>query len=273
MKQKILFVMKESVAWLFCIFFAYPFLYAITTSLKSQQNFFENPYSLFARYSLVNYVETVQNGFLFFFVNSIVVLVLSVALVVALSSLVSYGLERIDFGCNKWLSVLLVSGMMLPVHASLIPIFVLENKWHIYDTLFGAAIPQVAFAIPISIFIVSQFVSTIPVSLFEAAKIDGASHPQIFQKVAFPLLQPAIVTIIIYNGVRIWNNFSFPLIFIQSRSKYTIPLGLQDFYGEYSVNVPGILSAIIIATIPLVVVYFLLQDSIEAGLTGGAVKE
>ena len=75
------------------------------------------------------------------------------------------------------------------------------------------------------------------------------------------------------NGVRIWNNFSFPLIFLQSRSNYTIPLGLQDFYGEFSVNVPGILSAIFIATLPIMIIYFLLQDSIEAGLTGGAVKE
>lgn len=255
------------------IFFAYPFLYVISTSLKSLQQFFTDSYSLFTAFTLENYANTIKNGFLAFFGNSIIVLLISIALIVLTSTLASYGLERIDFKCNKFLSVLLVSGMMLPVHASLIPVFVLENKLGLYDTLFGASLPQVAFAIPISIFILSQFVSAIPVSLFEAARIDGATHPQIFRKIAVPLVQPAIVTIVIYNGVRIWNNFSFPLIFLQSRKHYTIPLGLQDFYGEFSVNVPGILSAIFIATLPILVLYFIMQDSIEAGLTGGAVKE
>lgn len=255
------------------VFFAYPFLYVISTSLKSQIDYFSNPYSLFSAFTLENYISTIQNGFLHFFLNSIIVLAISIVLIVFTSALASYGLERINFRFNKVLSILMVSGMMLPMHASLIPIFVLENRAGLYDTLLGASLPQVAFAIPISIFIMNQFMQSIPSSLFEAAKIDGATHPQAFWKIAFPLIQPALITIIIYNGVRIWNNFSFPFIFLQSRDNYTIPLGLQDFYGEYSVNVPGILSAIFIATIPILIIYFLLQDSIEAGLTGGAVKE
>ena len=255
------------------VFFAYPFLYVISTSLKSMQDYFTDPFSLFSAFSLENYVSTIEGGFLYFFWNSILVLLISIFLIVVTSALASYGLERLGFRFSKVLSVILVSGMMLPMHASLIPIFVLENNCGLYDTLLGASLPQVAFAIPISVFIISQFISSIPVSLFEAAKIDGATHQQIFWRIAVPLLQPAIITIIIYNGVRIWNNFSFPLIFLQSRSNYTIPLGLQDFYGEFSVNVPGILSAIFIATLPIMIIYFLLQDSIEAGLTGGAVKE
>lgn len=88
-----------------------------------------------------------------------------------------------------------------------------------------------------------------------------------------PLLKPAIVTIVIYNGVRVWNNFSFALVFTQSKQNYTIPLGLQEFYGEFSVNVPGILAAITISTLPILLLYFVMQDTVVKGLTGGAVKE
>ena len=268
-KKVIICILK----WGLGFFFTYPFVYVLSTSLKTQQDYFTDSFTLFSAFSLENYINTIQSGFLWFFVNSIIVLVMSIGLIVITASLASYGLERINFKCNKWLSVLLVSGMMLPVHASLIPVFVLENHWGLYDTLLGASLPQVAFAIPISVFIMSQFMQGIPTALFEAARIDGAGHIQIFRKIALPLIQPALITIIIYNGVRIWNNFSFPLIFLQSRENYTIPLGLQDFYGEFSVNVPGILSAIFIATIPILILYFILQDKIEAGLTGGAVKE
>ena len=117
--------------------------------------------------------------------------------------------------------------MMLPIHASRIPVFVLENKVGIYDTLMGLVLPQLAFAIPISVFIASQFLDTIPPSLLEAAKVDGANHYQMFFQVVLPLLRPAIVTIVIYNGVRIWNNFSFALVFTQSKRNYTIPLGFH----------------------------------------------
>jgi raffinose/stachyose/melibiose transport system permease protein len=163
--------------------------------------------------------------------------------------------------------------MMLPIHASLIPIFVLENKTGLYDTLLGVTLPQVAFSIPISIFIISQFLEEIPFSIIESAKIDGANHYMIFGKIILPLLRPALATVIIYNAVRIWNNFSFPLVFSQSKEIFTIPLGPQAFYGEFSVNVPGILSAICLATLPILIVYYCMQKTIEQGLTGGAVKE
>ena len=208
-----------------------------------------------------------------YFLNSLLVVVISIVLLVFLSTMSSYALSRIDFKVNKFISLLLVSGMMLPIHASLIPVFVLENKVGIYDTLMGLVLPQLAFAIPISVFIASQFLDTIPPSLLEAAKVDGANHYQMFFQVVLPLLRPAIVTIVIYNGVRIWNNFSFALVFTQSKRNYTIPLGLQEFYGEFSVNVPGILSAITISTLPILIVYFLMQDTVIKGLTGGAVKE
>lgn len=256
-----------------CVFLAFPFLFVLSTSLKSQQDYFRDPVSLFSSFTLENYKMSFEMGIAHYFLNSLLVVVISIVLLVFLSTMSSYALSRIDFKVNKFISLLLVSGMMLPIHASLIPVFVLENKVGIYDTLMGLVLPQLAFAIPISVFIASQFLDTIPPSLLEAAKVDGANHYQMFFQVVLPLLRPAIVTIVIYNGVRIWNNFSFALVFIQSKCNYTIPLGLQEFYGEFSVNVPGILSAITISTLPILIIYFLMQDTVIKGLTGGAVKE
>lgn len=257
----------------FTVFLGYPFVYLLSTALKSQTHFFKDPVGLFTSFTLENFDKTFDMGFMLYFLNSAIVVIVSVLLLVILATMSSYALVRIDFKINRLLSILLVSGMMLPMHASLIPIFSLENKIGIYDSLLGLILPQLAFAIPISVFITMQFMEGISSSILEAAKIDGAGHVQIFRKIAFPLLHPAIVTIVIYNGVRIWNNFSFALVFTQSKRNYTIPLGLQDFYGEFAVNVPGILSAITLATLPVLILYFCMQETVVRGLTGGAVKE
>lgn len=222
-----------------CVFLAFPFLFVLSTSLKSQQDYFRDPVSLFSSFTFENYKMSFEMGIAHYFLNSLLVVVISIVLLVFLSTMSSYALSRIDFKVNKFISLLLVSGMMLPIHASLIPIFVLENKVGIYDTLMGLVLPQLAFAIPISVFIASQFLDTIPPSLLEAAKVDGANHYQMFFQVVLPLLRPAIVTIVIYNGVRIWNNFSFALVFTQSKRNYTIPLGLQEFYGEFTSMCPA----------------------------------
>ncbi len=251
----------------------YPILYALSTSLKTQEDYFKSPIALFTAFSVENYLKTLQDGFLRYFINSTVVAVIGIAIVVIISAMASYAFVRLDFKLNKLLNLIVLSGMMLPIHASLIPIFILENKTGLYDTLMGVTLPQVAFSIPISIFIISQFLEGIPFSIIESAKIDGANHYTIFRKIILPLLRPALATVIIYNTVRIWNNFSFPLIFSQSKRIFTIPLGLQAFYGEFSVNVPGILSAICLATFPILFVYYCMQKTIEQGITGGAVKE
>lgn len=161
---------------LICFFMAFPFVFVLSTSLKSQQDYFRDPVTLFNHFTLENYQTSVDMGIFHYFANSVAVVVMVVGLLVIMSTMASYALTRIDFKINKPLSLLLISGMMLPIHASLIPVFALENMVGIYDTLIGLVLPQLAFAIPISIFIASQFLDSIPPSLFEAAKVDGANQ-------------------------------------------------------------------------------------------------
>ena len=162
--------------------------------------------------------------------------------------------------------------MMIPVHATLIPIFIMSSDLGLYDTLWVLLGPYVAFAIPISIFTFTQFMADIPKELEEAAQMDGAKHWTIFSKVMFPNMKPAISTIVIYNFVHIWNEFIFALILIQSRLSQTLPVGLQNFYGEFSVNVPGLMATLTLASLPVIVIFIFSQEKVVKGLIGGAVK-
>lgn len=255
------------------IFSTYPFLYMVSTSFKSMEDFFMNPFSIFPEsLNLTQYTAVFEMGLTKYFVNSIIITVLAVALVVFISALASYPLSRMKFRLSGLLILLFIGGMMIPVHATLIPIFTMSNNIGIYDTLLALLGPYIAFALPISIFIFIQFMKDIPMELEEAAKMDGANHWAIFSKVIFPNIMPAISTIVIYNFVHIWNEFIFALVLIQSPNKMTLPVGLQKFYGEFSVNVPGLMAALTLASLPLILIFIIAQEKVVKGLSSGAVK-
>jgi raffinose/stachyose/melibiose transport system permease protein len=235
--------------------------------------FFTNPFSIFpGTFTIEHYFSVFGMGLTNYFLNSIIITVSAVIITVMIASLASYPLSRMKFRLNRPLFLLFVAGMMLPIHATLIPIFVLTQGMGIYDTLFALLGPYVAFSLPISIFILTQFMQDIPKELEEAAQIDGANHWKIFWKVIFPNVVPAISTIVIYNFVFLWTEFIFALILITSPGNMTLPLGLQNFYGEFAINVPGLMAALTLASLPVLLLFILAQERVVKGLTGGAVK-
>ncbi|CAM3929236.1 carbohydrate ABC transporter permease [Lederbergia lenta] len=260
------------VGLLLLIISGYPFIYMISTALKTQSDFFEKPFSMFTSFNIENFVNVFQLGLTKYFSNSIVVTVISVGTVVIVAALASYPISRMNFRFNRALFLLFISGMMLPIHATLIPIFKLSESMGVYDTLLALIGPYIAFSLPISIFILTQFMRDIPKSLEEAAKIDGCNHLGIFRHVILPMLTPALMAVIIYNAISLWNEFIFALVLISSPESMTLPLGLQAFKGEFSVNVPGLMAALTLASLPLLVIYLFSQEKVVKGLTGGAVK-
>ncbi len=250
----------------------YPFVYMISTALKTQSEFFEKPFALFTSFNLENFASVFELGLTRYFINSVIVTVVAVGVVVVIGALASYPLSRMNFRFNRLLFLLFISGMMLPIHATLIPIFKLSESMGIYDTLFALIGPYIAFSLPITIFILTQFMREIPKSLVEAAKIDGCTHFGTFRHVIMPMLSPALMAVIIYNAIHLWNEFAFALVLISSPESMTLPLGLQAFRGEFSVNVPGLMAALTLASLPILVVYLFSQEKVVKGLTGGAVK-
>ena len=148
-------------------------------------------------------------------------------------------------------------GLAIPLQATIIPVYLIIIKLGLYDTLTAMILPSIAFAIPLSVLVLTNFIRDVPKELFESMRTDGASEWGTLWYLAFPLTRPALVTVTIYNGLAIWNGFLLPLILTQSPDKRLLPLALWTFQGQYSINVPAVLASVVLTTLPILI---LLRD-------------
>lgn len=259
-----------AILWL--LIAATPLVFLVITSFKSIQEFMMDVWALPGALRFDNYQDAITGGIGRFFLNSLIVSAVSVILTLALASLASFALSKLSFSLSKPLFLLFIAGAMIPVHVTLIPIYTLTNSLGIYDTLLALIGPYVAFHLPLAILIITEFMRQLPRELEEAARIDGASHFQVFLRIIMPLTVPALSTVAIYTFIYVWNEFVFALVLLSSRSKMTLPLGLMQFSGEYSVNVPGIMAAVTLASLPLILFYLVMQEKVVAGMVAGAIK-
>ena len=163
--------------------------------------------------------------------------------------------------------------MSVPIHVTLLPIFMMAIKTGMYDKIWALIGPYVAFNLPISVFILVTFMSNIPKELEKAAEIDGCNKYRIFYNVMLPLSKPGLVTLAIYNGVALWNEFSFfALVLTQSTKNRTLPLALWEYQGQYTMNVPMIMAVLTISMLPMLVAFAIGQDKLIKGMMAGAVK-
>ncbi|WP_181347860.1 carbohydrate ABC transporter permease [Thalassobacillus sp. CUG 92003] len=254
------------------IFTGLPFLIMVSASFKDQMEFMSSPWAIPEEFSFANYKLLIESDFFRFFFNSVLVSVISVVVVIILAAMASYPLARMKFKLNRPLFLLFLVGMMIPIHTTLIPIFLLTKNLGLYDTIWALPGPYIAFALPVSIVIFTQFLQDLPKELEESAKMDGCGHFRLFWRILFPLLTPAVATVAIYNFIQIWNEFVFALVLTNSEGNATLPLGLREFYGQFSVNVPGIMAALTLASLPLLLVYLVAQEKIVKGIAAGSVK-
>lgn len=167
---------------------------------------------------------------------------------------------------------LFLLGLAIPLQATVIPIYWGITRVHLYDTLLALILPSIAFAIPVSVLILANFLRDVPNELFESMRLDGCSDWAMMWRLAFPLIRPAIATIAVYNALNVWNGFLFPLILTQSSGNRVLPLSLWAFQGEFTVNAPAILAAVVLSVVPLVAVYMIGRRQLVAGLTAGFSK-
>ncbi len=250
-----------------------PFIFVVMTSLKSQQETFTGSvWALPEKLNFENYLAVLQGGFWVYLRNSVFVLVLSIGLILVISSMAAYAFARLKFRLNKPLFGLIVAGMIVPIHITLIPIYLLIRNVGLYDTQFALIGPYVATALPISIFILTEFMRQIPKELEEAAKLDGCGAFGIFWKVFLPLSGPGLSTVAIYNGISLWNEFIFAYLLTSNPANRTMPLAIWDFQGQYTSNIPAILSVVTLTSLPLIVAYAFGQERIVKGMMAGALK-
>jgi len=204
--------------------------------------------------------------------NSIVVTVVSILVLTVLSAMLGHYLARSRSRWTRWLTLLLLCGLMIPPQVILMPVVQVLRLTHLMTTIQGLVLFNVGYYVPFGVFVFTGFVRTIPLELEESATIDGASRFQVFWRIVFPLLRPATASVLIFLGVWIWNDFLDPLIILGPGRGTTVTTGIYRSIGQYQANFGAMFALMFLATLPVLVFYLALQKHFVKGLTGGAVK-
>lgn len=259
--------------WIWLAVIILPIYYVVITSLKDQAGFFgSNPLAPPTEPTLDNFAFVLEQGFAQYFLNSLIVTLGTVLPALVVSFMAAYAVVRGSGRFITWTNTLFLMGLAIPLHATIIPIYYMITRAQLYDTLLALILPSIAFAIPISVLILSNFLRNVPKELFESMRLDGCSEFSMMWRLALPLTRPAVVTVGIYNALQVWNGFLFPLILTQSPDKRVLPLSLWAFQGEFTINIPAVLAAVVLATLPLLVLYVVARKQLVSGLTAGFSK-
>ncbi|MEU4394288.1 carbohydrate ABC transporter permease [Kribbella sp. NPDC023855] len=257
--------------WLWLVIVLIPLYWIVITSFKNQAGFFtQNPFALPAEPTFDNYKLVIESDFPRYFLNSVIVTAGTILPAVAISFMAAYAIVRGAGGrFLAGVNGLFLMGLAIPLQATIIPVYLLIIKMHLYDSLLAIILPSIAFSIPLSVLVLTNFIRDVPKELFESMRVDGATEWGMLRGLALPLTRPALVTVSIYNGLGVWNGFLLPLILTQSPEKRTLPLALWTFQGQYSVNVPAVLASVVLTTLPIVILYAIGRRQLLSGLTAG----
>jgi raffinose/stachyose/melibiose transport system permease protein len=258
-------------AWLGLV--VVPIYYIVVTSIRPRADYFTaNPLSWPGRPTLEAYREVLAADFATYFLNSVMVTVATVAIVVAASLLAAYVIVRNRSRLSNRLFEVFLLGIAIPLQGVIIPVYYLIVQLGLYDTLIALVLPGVAFAVPITVLILVNFLRDVPKELFESMRVDGAGDLALLRHLVVPLTKPALITVAIYDALNVWNGFLFPLVLTQSSDKRLLPLSLWTFQGSFTINVPAILAAVVLSVLPLVAAYAVGRRYLVTGLTAGFSK-
>lgn len=272
-KNKQYNVLGGFLGWVWLAIVIVPIYYIVITSIRPQNDIFTaNPLSLPGQPTFDAYRRVFANDFLLYVGNSVFVTVATVAIILVVSFMAAYMIVRRNDAFSRGVYKVIITGLAIPMQATIIPVYYIIIQIGLYDTLWAIILPSAAFAIPISVMILVNFLRDVPQSLFEAMSVDGATEFQTMTRLALPMVKPAIITVLIYDALNVWNGFLFPLILTQSASNRVIPLSLWLFQGEFTVDVPGILAAVVVSVLPILTAYIFGRKQMVAGLTAGFSK-
>jgi len=240
---------------------------------KTKYDIYEAPFSLPKKWIFENYHSVLQSGdFLMYFVNSILVTAGSLFFIILFGAMASYALVNLKNKITGFLYFFFIAGMMLPIKIGSIRLLQMIKALGLLNSIAGLYPIYIAMGIPIAVFILTEFIGSIPKDLTEAGLIDGASRMTIFRKIIFPIITPAIATVSIYNLVPIWNDLWFPLIFITDERSKTLLLGVTRLFGQYLTDWSKILAVLTLSAVPVILLYLMMSRHFISGLPAGAVK-
>jgi len=253
--------------------FLYPVVLMILTAFKTTPEIFRNPFGLPASWDLDSFQDVWRRAnFGLYLRNSLLVTGASALLLLATAAPAAYALARYTFRLRGVLFLFFLAGIMIPIRLGILPLYLLMRDLNLLDSPLSLILTYTASGMPMSVFLLSVFFRNLPRELEDAARIDGCSETQTFWRIMLPLVRPGLATVVIVNVVPWWNDFFFPLLFIQTDTWKTIPLGMQIFFGQHLIDWSLVFSGMVLASLPLLVIYLLMSRQFIAGLTAGAVK-
>lgn len=266
------------VLWAFLIAMAviqiFPMVWLVNFSLASSNEMFTT--GLLVKPEVIrwdNYVAAFVDGhFLQYFKNSLLINVLAVILVLVLSVMLAYACTRMRWKLSGLVRGLIMLGIMIPIHATLLPNYVIYDRLHLTDTIWALLIPYVAFSLPQGMFLTCGFMDSIPREVEEAALIDGANLYQILFGIITPMLKPSLVTVTIMTFLNNWNEFMMASTYLSSPTWKTLPFSVLEFTGMYSSNYAVQFAVMALTAMPMVIIYVILNKQITKGVAAGAVK-
>src|SRR5574344_883525 len=252
----------------------FPIYWLASFSLKDNTEIFDENISGLPRHWLFsNYNSALVGGKVgLYLLNSIFDTGVTVALTLFISLFAAYALTRMKWKGRKLVMTLFTMGLMIPIHAALLPLFISMSKIHVLDTPLALIIPYTAFSIPVAIFVISGFIDSIPRELEESACMDGASIYKTVVRIIIPMLTPAVVTVAIFTFIQYWNELLFAQVFVSSENFKTLTAGIQGMYGQYQTDWGTIGAALVIATLPTLVIYMCMSGQVQKSFIAGAVK-
>lgn len=258
----------------FAVIQLYPLLWLLFFSLKSNGEIFGgNSLALPSDWLWSNYQQIISNSDLpLFFMNSVFVTAITVAITILASAMMAYGINRMRWKLSKAVLTLVMTGIMIPLHAALLPLFLVLRDMHMLNSYMALILPYTAFGIPIAVFIFTGFFESIPMSMEEAASIEGASIYRTFFTIIIPLIKPAIATIGIFTFLSAWNELMFAVTFIHEKAFKTLTVGIISLSSQYRTQWGPIGAALVLAVLPALLIYLFLSKNVQDSIRAGAVK-
>lgn len=254
------------------ILFVYPLIWMLVSSLKTNAEIFASPWGIPSQLQWQNYAQAVTSGVLRFFANSLFVTAASIVTTTLISAWAAYGLTRTRLPMSQPILLLILGGLMIAPTVALIPLFRLLQAIGLYDTYWALIILYTAFRIPFTTFLIRAYMIDLPMDLDEAATIDGASRPQIFWRIMVPLCKPILVSAALLQALFAWNEYAFALVFINRSELKTLPVGLMDMQSRLLTNWPVQLAGLVVAALPMIILFLIGQRQFLRGLTEGMGK-
>lgn len=272
-KKKVYKAILHGILAVIALIMMFPFLWMVSTSFKDNSSVFEYPPKLIPNpLVLTNYVNVfVKQPIVRSFFNSLFIAVINTAGVLLTSSMAAYSFARLRFRFKGPLFVILLATMMIPSQVTLIPMFVWFKNLGWYDTYYPLILPSI-FCNAYGVFLLRQFFATIPASYAESAQLDGCSYPVIYAKIMLPMCVPAMVTLGIFTFLGNWNSFLSPLIYLNSRERFTLPLTIMSFQNLYYSDWGLLMAASCVSIVPVIILYIFAQKYFTEGIVMSGIK-